>query len=180
MNKSKIIFLGMQGSGKSTQAKKLAEDLDMPYVEMGQLLRDKSHDKDDIAKRVQEALSTGKLVENQITIDCLKNKLSQPGFEKGYVLDGYPRNKNQLIALEPDISKVFYINVSDDEATRRLMTRGRHDDSPELIKERIRIYHDETEPLLEYFKEKRLLEEINGERPIEAVAEDIEKRVNAP
>lgn len=168
----------MQGSGKSTQAKKLAEDLNLPYVEMGQLLRDKSRDSDDIAKKIQKALSTGKLVENQITIDCLKNKLSQPGFEKGYVLDGYPRNKNQLTALDPDISKVFYINVPDVEATKRLSARGRHDDSPDLIQNRIKIYHQESEPLLEYFKEKGLLDEIDGQRSIEEVAKDISERIS--
>lgn len=179
MKRLKIIFLGMQGSGKSTQAKKLAEHLGLPYVEMGQLLRDKSQETDDTAVKIQEALSTGKLVENQITIDCLKEKLNQAGFESGYVLDGYPRNENQLSALDADISRVFYINVSDAEATKRLMGRGRHDDSPELINQRIKIYHEETEPLLDYFKDKGLLQEINGERSIEEVAEDIKKWVDA-
>jgi len=168
----------MQGSGKSTQAKMLAENLGLPYVEMGQLLRDKSQDKDEIARKIQEALSTGSLVENQITIDCLKDKLRQPGFENGYVLDGYPRNKNQLSALDADISKVFYINVPDIEATKRLSARGRHDDSPDLIQNRIKIYHQESEPLLEYFKEKGLLDEVDGQRSIEEVAEDISKKVS--
>ena len=178
MKKLKIIFLGMQGSGKSTQAKMLADSLGLPYIEMGQLLRDKSQDQDDIAKKIKDALSAGQLVENQITIDCLKDKLSQPGFENGYVLDGYPRNENQLSALDADISKVFYIKVTDDEATQRLSARGRHDDSPDLIQNRIRIYHKETEPLLEYFKEKGLLDEVDGQRSIENVNEDISERIN--
>jgi adenylate kinase len=177
MKKLKIIFLGMQGSGKSTQAKMLAEKLSVPYVEMGQLLRDKSKDSDEIAKKIQEALTTGKLVENQITIDCLKEKLNQPGFENGYVLDGYPRNKSQLSALDADISKVFYIKVSDNEAVSRLISRGRHDDSPSLIVQRLKIYHEETEPLLKHFKDQRILEEIYGEKSIDQVSEDIEKKL---
>ena len=137
MKKLKIIFLGMQGSGKSTQAQLLADKLKIPYIEMGQLLRDKSRDSDNIARKIREALAVGKLVENQITISTLKEKLSEPLFEKGYVLDGYPRNERQVTQLDDDISKVFYINVSDDEAIRRLSQRGRHDDTPNLIKKRI-------------------------------------------
>lgn len=179
MKKLKLIFLGMQGSGKSTQAKLLADKLNVPCVEMGQLLRDKSQDTDDIAKKIREALTVGRLVENQITIDALKEKLKDRIFENGYVLDGYPRNEQQVEELDSDISKVFYITVSDEEATRRLSSRGRHDDTPELIKKRLEIYHHETEPLLEYFRSRALLEEINGERPIEEVAKDLEEKVHS-
>lgn len=173
----KIIFLGMQGSGKSTQAKQLAANLNLPYVEMGQLLRDKSQENDQIANAIKQALSEGKLVENQITVDCLTDKLKQPGFENGYVLDGYPRNKSQLEQLDPDITKVFYINVSDREAIKRLSSRGRHDDKPDLIQKRIDIYHNETEPLLEHFRGLGILEEINGEQSISAVGTDISKKI---
>lgn len=173
----KIIFLGMQGSGKSTQAQVLAQKLGVPYIEMGQLLRDKSKDNDKIGKSIREALESGKLVENQITIDSLKEKIDQVG-ANGYVLDGYPRNKEQLLFLDTDIDKVFYINVSDEEATKRLLSRGRHDDEPDLIKKRIEIFHNETEPSLNYFREKGILVEINGERPIEEISKDLEDDIN--
>ena len=168
----------MQGSGKSTQAKKLASDLGLQYVEMGQLLRDRSQGNDQVAKTIKQALSQGKLVENQITIDCLSEKLKQPGFENGYVLDGYPRNKSQLEQLDTDITKVFYINVSDHEAVKRLSSRGRHDDKPDLIQQRIDIYHSQTEPLLEYFRGLGILEEINGEQSISAVGLDIADKIH--
>lgn len=177
MKKLKLIFLGMQGSGKSTQAKLMASKLNVPYIEMGQLLRDKSQDSDDVAKKIREALSVGKLVENKITIDTLKEKLLDPIFKNGYVLDGYPRNERQVKELDSDISKVFYIGVSDEEATRRLSGRGRHDDTPHLIKKRLEIYHRETEPLLEYFKSRAILEEIDGEREVEEIAKDLEEKV---
>lgn len=172
----KIIFLGMQGSGKSTQAQILAQKLNVPYIEMGQLLRDKSKDDDNIGAAIREALETGRLVENQITIDSLKEKISQVGVN-GYVLDGYPRNKEQLSFLDTDLDKVFYINVSDEEAIKRLLSRGRHDDVQDIIKKRIGIYHNETEPLLDYFREKGKLVEIDGERSIEEISKDLEKNI---
>ncbi len=170
----KIIFLGMQGSGKSTQAQILAKKLNVPYIETGQLLRDKSNDVDNIGSAIRDALESGKLVENKITIDSLKEKIKAVGIN-GYVLDGYPRNSEQLSFLDNDIDKVFYINVSDEEATKRLQSRGRHDDTPELIKKRIEIFHRETEPLLDYFRKKGILVEINGERSVEAVSQDLEE-----
>ena len=178
MKKLKIIFLGMQGSGKSTQAQLLASKLQIPYIEMGQLLRDKSRDLDDIARKIKEALSAGKLVANRITIDTLKEKLSEPGFEKGYVLDGYPRNKQQVMHIDKDISKVFYIKVPDKEATSRLSKRGRHDDTPGLIRKRIEIYHHQTEPLLQYFKSRGLLDEVNGKRKVEEINKDLLQRIS--
>ncbi|MBI3342396.1 nucleoside monophosphate kinase, partial [Candidatus Curtissbacteria bacterium] len=126
---------------------------------------------------IKEALEQGRLVENQITVDSLKEKIKKVG-SGGYVLDGYPRNSEQLSYLDNDIDKVFYINVSDDEAIKRLTERARHDDTPELIKKRIDIYHDETEPLLKYFRDKKVLEEINGEQSIEKVSEDLKKVVS--
>lgn len=171
----KIIFLGMQGSGKSTQAQILAQKLSLPYIEMGQLLRDKSKDKDEVGNSIRQSLEAGKLVENQITIDTLRQKTS--GYKSGYVLDGYPRNREQLGALDDDIDFVFYIKVSDQEAKKRLVSRSRHDDTPELIDKRIEIFHAETEPLLTYFSEKGFLQSIDGERTIEEISEDLEKRI---
>lgn len=171
----KIIFLGMQGSGKSTQAQILANKLSIPYIEMGQLLRDKSKDNDQIGIAIRKSLESGKLVDNEITIDTLKQKTFE--YKLGYVLDGYPRNKQQLGALDLDIDVVYYIKVSDGEARKRLLSRNRQDDTPQLIDKRIEIFHSETEPLLSYFLNKGLLQEVDGERTIEEISEDLEKRV---
>src|SRR3989344_6514320 len=174
----KIIFLGPQGSGKSTQAKMLADYLSVPYVEMGQLLRDKMNDTDQDAKVIRTAMETGTLVaDNKITIRTLNQRLSKPDYAKGFILDGYPRNDEQVRNLPEGIDMVFYINIPDDEAVERLLKRGRTDDTPEVIRKRLETYHQETEPILSYFKQKGILAEIDGTPSIEEVDADIKMRI---
>lgn len=168
----------MQGSGKSTQAKMLADKLNIPYIEMGQLLRNRAQQEDETGRQIKKALDEGILVPDEITIALLKEKLASKEAEDGFVLDGYPRNETQLSTLPESIDKVLYIKVSDTEAQSRLTKRARHDDTPELIKKRIEIYYKDTDPLLEYFRSKNFLEEINGEKSIEEVNSEIENRLN--
>src|SRR3990167_11186800 len=172
----KIIFLGIQGSGKSTQAKIAAEKLSLPYIETSQLLREKSKGEDEDAKRITEALDKGNLVPNEITIRTLKERLEKPDCRQGYILDGYPRNEEQFQNLDSDIDKVFYVAVSDEEAIRRLSKRGRHDDTGQALKRRMELYHKETEPMLDKFRNEGILEEVDGERSIEEIAKDIESK----
>lgn len=167
-----MIFLGPQGSGKSTQAKLLAHNLDLVYLEMGQLLRDRAAQSDKLANELKQTLDAGHLVDNQITINILKNRIGNLN-TNGYVLDGFPRNQAQYDALDKDIDIVFYVKVSDKEAIKRLTQRGRSDDTPRALKKRLGIYHDQTEPLLEKFKNRGILRQINGERPIEQINKDI-------
>lgn len=173
----KIIFLGIQGSGKSTQAKIAAEKLNLPYIETSRLLREKRAEEDEEAKKISEAFERGNLVTDEITIRVLKTRLSKPDCRDGYVLDGYPRNEIQFQNLDSDINKVFYVKVSDEEAIKRLSKRGRHDDSGQAIERRMELYHQETEPMLDKFRDRGILEEIDGERTIEEIAEDIESRI---
>ena len=173
----KIIFLGIQGSGKSTQAKIAAEKLNLPYIETSQLLREKRAQENENAERIAEALDKGNLVPNEITIRILKERLEKPDCQKGYILDGYPRNEEQFQNLDSDIDKVFYVAVSDEETIRRLSKRARHDDTGQALKRRMELYHKETEPMLDKFREKGILKEVDGERSIEEIAEDIESQV---
>ena len=174
----KIIFLGLQGSGKSTQAKLLAEELSLPYIETSQLLREKKTEDSSDAKKITEALDHGNLVVDEITIRVLKERLKQPDCQNGYVLDGYPRNEIQCQDLDTDINKVFYVKVSDEEAVKRLLKRGRHDDTGEALKRRVELYHKETEPILDKLRNMGILEEVDGERTVDEIAKDIAARTN--
>lgn len=175
----KIIFLGCQGSGKSTQAKMLADHLGLSYIDMGQTFRDKAAEGSDIGRKVKASLEAGILVEDNIAIKTLKDELSKEKYAKGYVLDGYPRNDSQLNGLESNIDIVFYIKVADKVAINRLMLRKREDDTEQLLTKRLNIYHEKTEPLLESFRQNGILTEINGEQPIEDVNTDVLKVINA-
>lgn len=173
----KFVFLGSQGSGKSTQAKLLAEKMNLPWIEMGQLFREKSKSKNQDGADIKRALDIGNLVPDSLAIKTLHERLNKTDCKMGYVLDGYPRNYAQLEGLDKDIDKIFYINVSSQEAVRRLLARGRVDDNLEVLTRRLNIYHEETEPLLSYFRQKGILEEVDGENPIDMIAEDINKRL---
>lgn len=173
----KIIFLGPQGSGKSTQAKMVAGELSLPYIDMGQLFRDKAKETDQDAGDIRQALEQGNLVPDSIATKTLQERLSQADCKNGFVLDGYPRNYAQLEGLPNDIDKVFYIDVPDDIAVKRLIDRARYDDSLNIITRRLQLYHRETEPLLTYFRQEKIIEEINGEKEIGEIHRQIMSRL---
>jgi len=173
----KIVILGSQGSGKSTQAKMLAQRLNFPAIEMGQLFRDKAKGNDLEAGEIKEALDVGNLVPDRIAIKTLQTRLAKNDCKNGYILDGYPRNYAQLEGLPTDINKVIYIKVSDQEGIKRLIDRSRHDDSLDVVTKRLAIYHKETEPLLTYFRNKGILIEIDGEKSLEQVHLDIVEKL---
>lgn len=169
----KILVLGGQGSGKSTQAKMLAEKLGLPYIEMGQLFREKSKAGDTEAGEIREALEVGNLVPDQVATKTLYERINKNDCKNGFVIDGYPRNYAQLEGLPRDITRVFFIKVPDDIAIKRLIDRGRHDDSLDVMTRRLEVFHTETEPLLTYFRQEKILEEIDGDRSLEEVHQDI-------
>ena len=172
----KIIFFGAQGSGKSTQAKMVAGELSLPYIEMGQLLREKTKDTNNQAGEIRQTLEAGNLVPDTIAIKTLQERLSQADCKNGFVLDGYPRNYAQLEGLPQGIDRVFYIDIPDSVSVKRLIDRGRHDDSLDVITRRLELFHKETEPLLAYFRQEKIIEEINGQRSIEQTYQDIKSR----
>lgn len=173
----KLIFLGPQGSGKSTQAGIVASQNNIPQIEMGQILRDKALEEDEEAQLVRDCLSKGELVPNHITINALDERLKRPDCQNGYLLDGFPRNQEQLGAIKDKIDRVFYVKIPDEVAIERLTKRGRHDDTKEILKKRLEIYHNQTEPLLSHFKSLGILEEVNGQNTIEEVAMEIKERL---
>lgn len=174
----KIIFLGSQGSGKSTQAKLISDQLNLPYFEAGQLLRNRATRNDNLAKEIKSVLDAGHLVDDKVTIRIIKDNIKSSGI-KGYVLDGFPRNEVQYHALDSDINIVFYVKISDKEAIRRLMLRGRSDDTNNALKKRLEIYHKQTELLISKFTSRGILEEISGEREVGEIHKDISKIVKS-
>jgi adenylate kinase len=168
-----VMVMGPQGSGKSTQAVLLAQKLGLPHLQTGELLRQLAKRSTKLGRKVKRFVEQGKLVNDELLDKILTAKISQPKYQKGFVADGLPRTLSQAQKLPFRIDRVIYLRVSDGENIRRLLLRQRADDTRELIAERLKLYHQQTEPVLNFYRQHGLLIEVDGKRPIEVIHQDI-------
>ncbi len=173
----KILVTGPQGSGKTTQAEIIAKKLKLPFVKVGNLVRAKSTDGTKEADTLKKALETGEIADDSIVASLLQNKLSGLELQKGFVVDGYPRRISQLEAFDPHFDIVFNLDISDEVAKERLLKRGRVDDTPALIDERLRIFHKLTKEVLKYYQAQGILVTVEGEKSTKEVTKEIEKHL---
>jgi adenylate kinase len=178
MNKVTIIMIGGPGSGKSTYSKFISKHFGIPHVYTGDMMRELQKKDPEVAK----IMDRGDLVPIGKVMKALTSRLAKDDTENGYILDGFPRNIEQLNKMreeEIDYNYVVYLNVSDEEVIRRLTARGRKDDKPEIIKNRLKVYEKETGPALDEFrKSKRRFIEIKAEgKEPEEISKDIIKEV---
>jgi len=158
-----IILIGGPGSGKSTYAEFITKEFGIDHIYPGELLRKEKEKGGEIAKRLSN-LGKGGFAPNDIVLDLIKDAVAKA--DKGFVFDGYPRYMQQVKDLEKEgikIDKVVYLNVSPEEVIRRLTKRGRADDKPEIIKNRIALYKKETGPVVEYYRNKPGFIEVKAE-----------------
>ena len=163
--------MGPQGSGKSTQAKMLAEKFGLCFISSGDLLREKAKEDSDEGRLIKLQMNQGILVDDSILAQLIENKVNECGGK--FVMDGYPRRMSQIDAYDPNLKKVFILKVSDEEILKRLLARGRFDDTEENIKKRLEWHHKETQPVIEYYKNQGILVEINGLGTVEEIARQI-------
>ncbi|MDQ5981889.1 MAG: adenylate kinase [Patescibacteria group bacterium] len=184
MSKPVVLILGPQGSGKSTQAIQLAEFLDYKFISTGQEVRKASQAGNELSKKMDEFWKEGNLVPDSIIENEILFPLMLSSGQHGFVIDGYPRNitqiNNFLNFLDDQdwaITYVFYLHVGEDECLKRLRSRSliesRADESDESIKNRLNIFHKETEPLLVEYSNMGRLHRIDGERTVEDIQEDL-------
>ena len=176
-----LILFGPPGSGKGTQASKLAEKYDLIHISTGDLFRYEMGNDTPLGLKAKEFISKGDLVPDSITVGMLANKLEKHPNAAGFILDGFPRNIAQCEALDEifvekkmTVSKLVALEVAEDELVKRLLERGktsgRSDDTdPEIIKNRIKVYHEETSPVYNYYKEKSLSHTVDGIGGIEEI-----------
>ena len=167
-----IIVMGPVGSGKSTQAELIANELGISLLNVGDLLYFASKENTPKWKKIKQTMDTGGLVEDKLVLELVEEHLEGKKHGNGVVLDGFPRSLWQAQNLLFPIDRVVYLKVSDKENKRRLLKRGRKDDAPDTIDKRLKIYHQETEPILNYYRQRGFLLEIDGERPIEVIFKD--------
>lgn len=179
----KIILIGIQGAGKSTQGNLLSKKLKIPYLSTGHIFRELAKEHTPLGRYIKETMNAGYLIPDKKTVEIVGGYLHRKEYEKGYILDGFPRTLNQVKAFKNGIDKVIYLKVSDKEALWRLSYRNgnagekREDDTLTAIRKRIDLFHKFTEPVLDHYRTKGMLVEIDGERPIEKIHKEIMHRI---
>lgn len=179
-----LVLMGAPGAGKGTQAKRLSEALGLPQVATGDLFRYNLKHETELGKSAKAYMDKGQLVPDNITVAMVRERLAQPDCAQGAILDGFPRNPAQADALQAllcelggAIQAVLFIQVSQDELVDRLLKRaeieGRADDNEETIRTRMQVYAQQTQPLIDYYREKGYLITIDGTQSIEAVFQEL-------
>ena len=182
-----VVILGPPGAGKGTQGKLVAAEEGIPHINTGDMFRAECAAGSELGERVKAILDNGDLVPDDVTIEVVRARLGQDDTENGFVLDGFPRTLPQAEALDRVLAEldrgelcvVLDFHVSDEIAVQRLLGRaqveGRSDDTPEKIQHRLDVYHEQTEPLVDYYRTRGLLVGIHADRTVEEVFAEVQQ-----
>jgi adenylate kinase len=173
------------GAGKGTQAERLSDRYDHPHVETGDIIRTAIKNETTAGQKAKKYVDKGKLVPDEVVVELIEERIERPDCRQGFILDGFPRTLPQAEALDEmmdnhdlSLDAVLHLDVSDEEVTERLLDRGRDDDTPEAIDQRLEEYRNKTAPLIDYYSEQGLLVEVDGEQSIEEVTASIEEKMD--
>lgn len=180
----RIIFLGPPGAGKGTQSAKLVEYLGIPHLSTGNLLRQAIREHTAAGTLAEPYLASGQLAPDEIVLKLVDERLGRDDCAAGAMFDGFPRNLRQAESLDETLRKygrpidlVLELKVDDADVIQRLASRARSDDRPEVIKERLRSYWNQTRPLLDYYGKQGILHTIDGKGSPDEVFERIKAAV---
>ena len=175
----KLVLIGIQGSGKSTQGNLLSMQFDIPYLSTGHIFRQLAKEKTQLGRYIKETMNAGLLIPDEKTIEIVNSYLRRPEYKKGYILDGFPRTITQAKEFSNNVDKVIYLEIPDKEAIYRLVYRAsenvRQDETIPAIKKRIESFKKFTIPVLNYYRSEKKLIEIEGTQTIELVNQEILK-----
>lgn len=174
----RLLFVGPPGAGKGTQAERVAEKLGIPHISTGEMFRHHVSTDTEFGRRVDEIMTLGEYVPDEITVGMLRERLEFEDARAGFILDGFPRTAAQVEALdeligEDALDAVVVFEVDGDALVERLMARGRADDNEETIRARFGMYQDQTAPLLDIYNQRDLVISINGVGDMDAVTDRI-------
>jgi len=165
----RIIFIGPPGVGKGTQSARLIEHFKIPHLSTGEMLRQATREGTAAGLEAQTYMASGKLVPDPLILKLIEARLDEPDSKKGALFDGFPRTLGQARALEKllknrgmPIDAVLELKADTQELLRRLRSRKRADDRPEIVQERLESYYSQTAPLLEYYRDRGLLVTIDA------------------
>jgi adenylate kinase len=174
----KLLFIGPPGAGKGTQAGRVAERLGIPHISTGEMFRDHVARDTELGQKVEAIMAAGDYVPDEVTVAMLSERIAQDDAADGYILDGFPRTEAQVASLdgligEDGLDRVVVFEVDEDELTERMLSRGRADDTEETIRNRFKVYIEQTQPLLDVYDSRGLTVSVDGLGEIEEVTERI-------
>lgn len=181
---TRLIFLGPPGAGKGTQAKVLSETSGIPHISTGDILRSAVSQGTVLGQKAQSYMDRGELVPDELILELIHECLTQFDGEPGWILDGFPRNVAQAVFLD-DLLKdtnqsyeaVINLEVPDEVLVSRMLSRGRDDDNESVIRNRLKVYRQQTAPLIDYYRDRQKLMSVNGNQTMEAVTSDLKDLV---
>ncbi|QDU62024.1 Adenylate kinase [Planctomycetes bacterium Pan216] len=178
----KYIFMGPQGSGKSTQADLLKADFDLVHISVGEIFRWHVTNHTKTAARITRIIDAGQLVPDEVVEEIVASRLQLHDWNYGFILDGFPRNRPQAeFFLESyDIDAVVLLDVPEKIALERIMSRHRSDDTPEAVRGRLADYHSKTKPIIELFSHKELVYRVDAGKGVEEVQREVRERLGFP
>jgi adenylate kinase len=178
-----IILLGPPGAGKGTVGKELSKKKNLPHVSAGDLFYENLNKQTAMGLHIKRFLDKGQLVPDDLVLDLMYDRISQPDCSNGFILDGIPKNLDQMHELEDHLRHranvvAIKLAINDDLALKRVGGGNgtglqRSDNTEDAIKERLKVYHDQTEHLERFYKEAGLLKEVDATKPIEEVLKDL-------
>ncbi len=180
----RLLFLGPPGAGKGTQAARVAEHLGIPHVSTGEMFRRHVAEGTGLGLRVKEIMEAGEYVPDEITIAMLAERSAAEDAADGFILDGFPRTPGQAEALDvllddKPLDRVVVFEVDEDELVRRILARGRADDTEEAIRTRFSVYQEQTAPLVDLYKDRGVVIVVDGSGGVDEITERILKVLEA-
>jgi adenylate kinase len=186
---TRLIFLGAPGAGKGTQAQILAESCEIPHISTGDILRAEVAAQSPLGIQAKAYMDKGELVPDSLILDMIRGRLSQPDASKGWILDGFPRNVSQAEFLDNLLAEInqgydlaINLDVPQEVLVARLLNRAtiqnRPDDTEDVIRHRLVVYSEKTQPLIDYYQQKGVLRSIDGNRELAEVTHHLEALVN--
>lgn len=177
---ARLILLGAPGAGKGTQAKSLAALMQIPHISTGDILREAVTQQKPLGVKAKAYMEQGNLVPDELVIALIKERLSQADAQKGWILDGFPRNESQAAFLDDLLQEIAQayrhavnLEVPDDVLVQRMLGRGRADDTEDVIRRRLQVYHEQTAPLIDFYRLRHKLVSIDGNTPPEEVLDKL-------
>ena len=196
-------MLGAPGAGKGTQAKQIADKYGVPHISTGDIFRANIKNGTELGKKAKEYMDQGLLVPDELTCDLVMDRIQQDDCKNGFILDGFPRTIPQAEALTAALEKIgqkmdyaIDVDVPDENIVNRMSGATYHivsiptkvegicdrcgspvvlrdDDKPETVQKRLSVYHEQTQPLIDYYKAQNILKTVDGTQPMEKVFADI-------